>query len=190
MVGCLTWPECTNQSQLWSSDFAIARRNRRESCRESQKRGAQSRKSIWEPPRLPLPQKHPKLRPWSEFPPPRKLRPWSEFLLFPNKYRVWGGLSFGPSFSWTMVWVSSREGRNTGVGVDEWALTITIASDFAIATGNRNLLLSRAYLHLQHKWLHYIFGNNLRRNFWRNCSQIQGPLSTQFLTWCSHILIP
>ena len=40
----------------------------------------------------------------------------------PSKYRVWGGLSFGPSFSRTMVWVSSREGRNTGVGVDEWAL--------------------------------------------------------------------
>ena len=41
---------------------------------------------------------------------------------FPNRYRVWGGLSFGPSFSRTMVWVSFREGRNTGVGIDEWAL--------------------------------------------------------------------
>ena len=40
---------------------------------------------------------------------------------FPNKYRVWGGLSFGPKTR-TMVWVSSGEGRNTGVGVDEWAL--------------------------------------------------------------------
>ena len=43
---------------------------------------------------------------------------------FPNKYRVWGGLSFGPSFSRTMVWVSSREGRNTGVGVDERTLNL------------------------------------------------------------------
>ena len=41
---------------------------------------------------------------------------------FPGKYRVWGGLGFGPSFSRTMVWVSSSEVRNTGVGVDEWAL--------------------------------------------------------------------
>ena len=75
-----------------------------------------------EPPRLPLPQKHPKLRPWSEFSLPTMV--WVS--PFPNKYRVWGGLSFGPSFSRTMVWVSSREGRNTGIGVDAWALIETV----------------------------------------------------------------
>ena len=42
----------------------------------------------------------------------------------PQKHRVWGGLGIGPSFSRTIVWVSSREVRNTGVGVDEWALTL------------------------------------------------------------------
>ena len=54
--------------------------------------------------------------------PPQKLRPWSEFLLFPINTESGVGLSFGPSFFWTMVWVSSHEDRNIGVGVDEWAL--------------------------------------------------------------------
>ena len=46
------------------------------------------------------------------------------FSPFPGKYRVWRGLSFGLSFAWTMVWVSSCEVRSTGVGVDPWALII------------------------------------------------------------------
>ena len=35
-------------------------------------------------------------------------------------------MSFGLSFARTMVWVSSREARNTGVGVDEWALKMEL----------------------------------------------------------------
>ena len=46
--------------------------------------------------------KHPKLRPWSEFSLPRNSDHGLSFS-FPHKYRVWGGLSFGPSFSRTMV---------------------------------------------------------------------------------------
>ena len=54
------------------------------------------------------------------------LGPWGVIWVspFPSKYRVWGGLSFGPGFAVTMVWVSFREVRNTGVGVDEWALIL------------------------------------------------------------------
>ena len=49
---------------------------------------------------------------------------------FPCKYRVWGGLGFGPSFSQTMVWVSSCDVTSTGVGVDEWALTPSLPPFF------------------------------------------------------------
>ena len=55
---------------------------------------------------------------------PRTLDYGLSFSFPPNKYRVWGGLSFGPSFSRTMVWVSSSEGRNTEAGVDKRALKI------------------------------------------------------------------
>ena len=70
-----------------------------------------------EPPHLPLPQKHPKLRPWVFPSPETRTMVWVS--PFPGKYRVWGGLGFGPSFSGTMVRVSTRELRNTGVGVDK-----------------------------------------------------------------------
>ena len=49
----------------------------------------------------------------------------------PNKYRVRRGLGFGLSFAWTMVWVSSREVRNPGVGVDPWALSKCFHQIFA-----------------------------------------------------------
>ena len=72
----------------------------------------------------PPPLGRPKFRPWSELSLPRNLDhglsfsfPWQNL-----KYRVWRGLSFGLSFAWTKVWVSSREVRSTGVGVDPGAL--------------------------------------------------------------------
>ena len=40
---------------------------------------------------------------------------------FPQYIHSLGWSEFWSEFSRTMVWVSSREGRNTGVGVDEWA---------------------------------------------------------------------
>ena len=51
----------------------------------------------------PYPKKHPKLRPWSEFSLPRNSDHGLEVLLSPIKTESGVGLSFGPSFSRTMV---------------------------------------------------------------------------------------
>ena len=47
-------------------------------------------KGFGEHPSLPLTQKHPKLRQWSEFSLPRKLRPWSELRLSLVNTESWG----------------------------------------------------------------------------------------------------
>ena len=85
---------------------------------------------IWETSHLPLPQKDPKLKPWSEFPLPGNLD--------------WGDLSFGLSFARTTVWVSPRKVRNTGAGVDEICIeNLHIQIFTVVAFPKRNRIFGR-----------------------------------------------
>ena len=76
---------------------------------------------LWEPPRLPIPQNTPNSDHRLSLPfPETQTMVWVS--PFPNKYRVWGGLGFGPSFPgpWSefLPWCQKHWGRGRRVSLD------------------------------------------------------------------------